>query len=152
MARKTRAAPKDFYPVHWCHLFLNERPVDFELVPKVHSFLQESRDPIYQSTGAKVSLLEKTSASSTGRPAGKDPPMIAITSNGSAESLIRAVLLVTDGLDKINNEHPDSTILSNSETGPGLSSSSLWRFGEMHRNIEEAMPKSMLPKPSASAS
>ena len=124
--------PKQYSPMHWCHILFNECQPDVLLASKINVFWQQSRDHIHATTGARLFLHGPRTGHFKGHV--DTPVMMGITSDGNPALLMQALAFVTHGLEKIEHEFIASPPLQNPNVPP--SRPCLWRFGEMSQNIE----------------
>ncbi|CAE8716544.1 unnamed protein product, partial [Polarella glacialis] len=129
----------------WCHIFLNKRHPDFDLVPMLIGRGGRNMREIFAATNAKIRVRGRGSGhlEVDGNKEAPVPLMIAVTSDGgNPHDFNLAVTMTITKLDEVTvlfTEFCQQRNLGNVCNREGL-----WRFGEMSKEAENVL-KDLIP-------
>ena len=127
-------------PRLWCHIFLNRRHEDFNLVPMLIGHGGKNTKTVNEKTGAKVRIRGKGSGhlEVEGKREAPVPLMVAITSDGEdALQFAQAVQMMTTVLDKANAQFGE--FCKQWMMDEGIASEDMYRYGEMCPEAENVL-------------
>ena len=124
----------------WCHIFLNKRHPDFELVPMLIGRFGCNMREIYEATNAKIRVRGRGSGHKEveGNKEAPVPLMVAVTSeNGQLGKFRTAVEMTIRKLRDIQEMFVQFGVQRS--LGMSLANERLWRFGEMSAGAENIL-------------
>jgi hypothetical protein len=124
----------------WCHIFLNNRHEDFNLVPTLIGRGGHNTKTVNEATGAKVRIRGKGSGHKEvdGAREAPVPLMVAITSDvEDTLQFARAVQMMTTVLDRANAQF--GMFCKQWNVDEGIASEDMYRYGEMCKEAENVL-------------
>jgi hypothetical protein len=135
--KRSRGGRQAQGPRLWCHIFINKRHEEFDLVPRLIGHNGMHTKHIYNVTGAKVRVRGRGSGHKEvgGIQEAPVPLMVAVTSDGTDASKFRdAVWLMTTKLDEVNAAF--ATFCNAKAINPAIAREQIWKYGEMSKDAE----------------
>ena len=126
-----------FGPRLWCHIFLNKRHDDFDLVPMLIGRGGKNTRDIYDITGAKIRIRGRGSNHKEieGIREAPVPLMVAVTSDGAnASKFSQAVDMMIAKLNEANKTF--AQFCFQKELDRSLAMEDIWKWGEMSKEAE----------------
>jgi hypothetical protein len=127
-------------PRLWCHIFLNQRHVEFDLVPRLIGYGGKNTKNISLLTGAKIRVRGRGSGHKEvdGIKEAPVPLMVAVTSDGTdADKFCKAVRLITYKLQEANDVF---TLFAREQNlHPSIAMENIWKYGEMSKEAESVL-------------
>jgi hypothetical protein len=133
-------------PRLWCHIYLNQRHEDFDLVPRLIGYGGANTKNIFEKTQAKVRIRGKGSGhkEKNGKEA-QVPLMVAITSAfEDTLQFAQAVQMMTAVLDAANAEF--AKFCKQWNIDEGIASEDMYRYAEMGQEAENLLRQEGLLK------
>ena len=127
-------------PRLWCHIFLNQRHVEFDLVPRLIGHGGHNTKNIYLLTGAKIRVRGRGSRHKEvdGIKEAPVPLMVAVTSDSTdADKFCKAVRLMTDKLEEANDVF--ARFARKKNLHPSIAMEHIWKYGEMSKEAESVL-------------
>eukprot|EP00441_Pelagodinium_beii_P033862 CAMPEP_0197639212 /NCGR_PEP_ID=MMETSP1338-20131121/13902_1 /TAXON_ID=43686 ORGANISM="Pelagodinium beii, Strain RCC1491" /NCGR_SAMPLE_ID=MMETSP1338 /ASSEMBLY_ACC=CAM_ASM_000754 /LENGTH=503 /DNA_ID=CAMNT_0043211907 /DNA_START=51 /DNA_END=1559 /DNA_ORIENTATION=- len=120
----------------WCHVFLNKRHPEFDLVPMLIGRKGHNMHQIHKATNAKVRVRGRGSGhlEASSQKEAPVPLMVAVTSEGVHK--VHFVTAVQMTIDRLNDvQHLFKQFCEQRDLG-AIARERIWRFGEMSKEAE----------------
>jgi hypothetical protein len=147
---KKRGKPLFHGPRLWCHILLNKKHEDFDLIPMVIGSGGKNTKAIYASTNAKVRIRGKGSGhlEVEGRREAPVPLMCAITSHhADAQPFVLAVQMMTETLRIVSAYFQD--FCKQRGIDESIDGEPIWKFGDMSTGASHLLTEQGLLQPAA---